>query len=314
MTMKPPTITAMVRVYNAEEYVGESLSAILSQTRPPDEVLVIDDGSTDGTPDELRRFGGDIRVVGQANAGYAGAFNRGFGEARGEYVANCDADDIWEPEKLERQTGALRDHPEIDFAFTGARFFGRTNGPRAPYPGAGLLQAREVGRRIYRANCICTSSTLIRRSLVERLGPFDERAAPCEDYDYWLRVLAAGAVSFYDPRELVRYRTHAEQVSNGLLRMHRREHMLHGRHSALVADPRVVEKTLARDLSNIGRALSDEDRPHEARAAFVSSLRHRPTPRVLGWVLVLSAPARYRRPLANHLVSIKRALVSAPSR
>jgi glycosyltransferase involved in cell wall biosynthesis len=314
MTMKHPTVTAMVRVYNGEEHVGESLAAILSQTRPPDEVLVIDDGSTDGTPDALKRFGGDIRVVRQANSGYAGAFNRGFGEARGDYVANCDADDIWEPDKLERQTRALLDHPEIDFAFTGARFFGLHDGPRAPYPGAGLLESRAVARRIYRANCICTSSTLIRRSVVEQLGPFDDRAAPCEDYDYWLRVLAAGAVLFYDPRELVRYRTHAEQISKGLLRMHRREHMLHGRHSGLVADSRLVGEMLARDLSNIGRALSDEDRPREARAAFVSSLRHRPTPRVLGWVLVLSAPDRYRRPLADNLVSIKRALVSAPSR
>ncbi len=90
--------------------------------------------------------------------------------------------------------------------------------------------------------------------------------------------------------------------------------MLHDWHSGLVHDSRLVGKMLARDLSNIGRVLSDEDRSREARAAFVSSLRHRPTLRVLGWVLVLSAPDRYRRPLADSLVSIKRALVSVPSR
>ncbi len=199
--MKAPTITAMVRVHNAEEYIGESLTAILSQTRPPDEVLVIDDGSTDGTPDELKRFGGDIRVVRQANSGYAGAFNRGFGEACGDYIATCDADDVWEADKLERQAQALLDHPEIDFAFTGARFFGLAEGPRAPYPGAGLLEPRVLAWRLYCANSVCTSSTLIRRSLFERLGPFEDRAAPCEDYDYWLRALTAGAVSFYDPRD-----------------------------------------------------------------------------------------------------------------
>jgi glycosyltransferase involved in cell wall biosynthesis len=312
--MKPPTVSAAVRVYNGERYIGETLTAILSQTRPPDEVLVVDDGSTDATPEELERFRGDIRVVRQPNSGYAGSFNRCVGEARCDYIANCDADDVWEPDKLERQVEALLTDPEIDFAFSGARFFGLTEGPRAPYPGAGRLDAQDFARRLYRQNFVCTSSTLIRRDLCLQLGQFMDRAPLCEDYDYWLRALMAGAVSFYDPSVLVAYRTHSQQVSSDLLRMHKAEYLVHGWCSEVVEDPWLTRKVLARDLSNIARVLSEQDRPHEARRVFLSSLRRRPTLRVLAWVLVLSTPDRCRQPLADGLVSIKRTLISPASR
>lgn len=313
MRARTPTISAVVPVYNTERYVGEALTAILSQTHPPDEVIVVDDGSTDGTLHELARFRGEIRVVRQGNLGVAGAMNRCFEESRCEYVAKCDADDIWEPHKLERQIQTVMAHPEIDIAIGGARFFGGAEGPRAPYPGAGILDRSELARRLYRANFVCSCATLIKRGLHRRLGPFVEGLA-CEDYDYWMRALAAGAVFFYDPSVLVSCRTHENQVSNSLLRMHRAVYMAHGWHAGLVDDRWLVQKVRARDLSNIARLLSDEDRPREARAVFVSALRHRLSPRLLAWVLVLSAPDRYRRALAGRLVSIKRSLLPEPSR
>jgi glycosyltransferase involved in cell wall biosynthesis len=308
--MSSPTISAAVRVYNAERYIGETLTAILSQTRPPEEIVVIDDGSTDETPAELARFRGEVRVVRQENSGYAGSFNRGAVEAKCDYIANCDADDVWEPEKLERQVDALRAHPQIDFAFSGARFFGLTEGPRAPYPGEGLLEAGDFAKRLYRQNFVCTSSTVIRRSLCLKVGTFRDRAAPCEDYDFWLRTLMAGAVSFYDPAVLVAYRTHAQQVSSDLLRMHKSEYLVHDWCALVAKDRSLVGRVLAKDLSNIGRVLADEDSVQQARDAFVSSLKHRPSARVLAWVLVLSTPDRLRRPLAGGLVSIKRSLIS----
>jgi glycosyltransferase involved in cell wall biosynthesis len=311
--MRSPSISAVIRAHNAERYIGESLRAVLSQTHPPEEVVVVDDGSTDGTLGELACFRAEIRVVKQANMGVAGAFNRCFDESRGDYVASCDADDIWEPDKLERQFEAIGGNAEIDIAIAGARFFGHIEGPRASYPAAGILNQRELARSLYRANFVCHSSTVISRRLYGRLGPMVDGIL-CEDYDYWLRALTAGAVVFYDPAVLVGYRTHADQVSNDLLRMHRAEYMVHSQHAALVDDPRLVRRVLARDLSNIARVLSDEDRPSEARTAFVSSLRRRPTLRVLAWVLVLSTPNSWRRPLADWLVSIKRALLPEPSR
>jgi glycosyltransferase involved in cell wall biosynthesis len=305
--VSPSTISAVVTVYNGERYIEESLTAILSQTRPPEEVIVVDDGSSDGTPDELERFGGDIRVIRQPNGGHANALNRGFHEARGDYCAKCDADDIWAPEKLERQAEALLRHPEIDVAFGGAWFFGLVEGPRAPYPDAGLLDRGELLRRLYRANSVCASSTLIRRGLYERLGPFNENVG-AEDYDYWMRALEANARFYHDPTLLVRFRQHESNVSSDKLAMHRAELLVHSWHADLVASPSLARKVMARDLRNIARMLSDQDRPDEARAAFVSSLRRSPSLQGLAWALVLSAPEGCRRPLADGLVSFKRAL------
>jgi glycosyltransferase involved in cell wall biosynthesis len=304
--MKSVSISAVVPVHNGERYIVESLTAILSQTRPPDEIIVVDDGSTDRTDEELRHFGGHIRVVKQANRGVAGALNRCFEESRGAYIAKCDADDIWELDKLERQVETLLAHPEIDIAFSGARFFGLADGPRAPYAGDGLLDRRKFARRLYRGNFICSCTTVIKSGLYRRLGPFDEEIA-CEDYDFWLRALTAGAVFFHDPSILVRCRAHSRQVSNDLLRMHEAEYLTHIRHAGLV-DSRLAHEVRARDLSNVARVLSDQDRPSDARKIFKYSLRHRPTLRVAAWVLVLSAPDRFRRRLADLLVSIKRTL------
>jgi glycosyltransferase involved in cell wall biosynthesis len=305
--MKVPTISAVVPVYNTEQYVGEALTAILTQTHPPDEVIVVDDGSTDRTQDELARFRTDIRVVRQSNCGVAGAMNRCFEESRSTYVAKCDADDVWEPDKLERQAETLRVHPEVDVALSGSRFFGLSEGPRAPYPGEGLLDRRELAMRLYRANFICSCTTVVRRSFHRQLGPFREDIA-CEDYDFWLRALAAGAVFFYDPNALVRCRAHSQQVSSNVLRMHEAEYTTHRWHSGLLENQHLVNKVLARDLSNVARALSDQDRPGEALAAFMSSFRHKPTLRVLVWMMVLSLPDRFRRPLADGLIATKRAL------
>ena len=265
--MKTPTISAVVPVYNAERYVGEALTAILSQTRPPDEVIVVDDGSTDGTLGELERFRGEIRVVRQGNLGVAGAMNRCFEEARCDYVAKCDADDIWEPDKLERQIrGARSPIPRS------------TSPSAAPASSAAATAARRLIRapasstrkslreHLYRANFVCSCSTLVRRSLHQRLGPF------VEGLDLrGLRLLAACRLrpeqsSSMTRRVLVNYRTHENQVSGNLLRMHRAEYMPHGWHADLVGDARLVRKVQARDLSNIARQLSDEDRPREARA------------------------------------------------
>jgi glycosyltransferase involved in cell wall biosynthesis len=312
-TTGEPTISVVLTAYNAERYIGQALRAILSQTHPPDEVIVVDDGSTDGTPAELERFGGAVRVVRQDNRGHAAALNRGMSEARGDYLAKCDADDIWEPDKLERQLAALSRHPEIDVALSGARFIGLIEEPRVTYPSAGVLEPRELARRLYTANFVCASSVLIRRRLYRQLGPFAEELA-CEDYDYWLRALAAGGVFFYDPSLLVRYRVHSEQLSQRELHMREAVYRVHGSYAGLVGDPRLVRKVQAVDLFEIARLLVDRSRPREARALFVSALRHRPTPRALAWVLILSTPVRLRRPLAERVVSIKRTAFPAAPR
>jgi glycosyltransferase involved in cell wall biosynthesis len=304
-----PSISAVVAAYNAEAYVGETLTAILSQTHAPDEVIVVDDGSTDGTADELARFRGDVRIVTQENRSAAGAYNRGFAEARGDYIARCDADDVWEPDKLERQVQALRTHPEIDVAVGAAWVFGRTERLFAPSPGDGLLDPSAFARTMYDWNVVCSATAVIRRGVCEAVGPLVERL-PCEDYDLWLRALKVGARFYNDPTVLVRYRQHDTNVTNNLLGMYRSTYLAHQWHADLVDDRRLVRSVLARDLSNIARLLVDADEPREARSAYLASLRHRPAVRGVAWALALSAPARYRGRVTDALVSLSGALAA----
>jgi glycosyltransferase involved in cell wall biosynthesis len=314
MTSKPKlTISAVIGAYQAERYIAETLESILSQTRPPDEVIVVDDGSTDGTARELERFGDRIRVVRQANRGCAAAFNTAFREARGDFVGECGADDIWEPNKLEQQVEALETHPEIDIAFCAARVFGHMEGQWSMAdsgdPSVGIMDPHRFGRTLFRVNPVCPSTTLVRRRLYEQLGAFSEEFAT-EDYDYWMRAQRAGATFYYDPRMLVRYRRHERNASSNHLAMGETDLIVRRRDAELIDSPVLVRKVLARDFFIVGRLLRDQGRVREARAAFVSSLRQRPSLRGLAWVLILSAPPRYHRTLGDRVVSIKRALHS----
>ena len=200
---------------------------------------------------------------------------------------------------------ALLEHPEIDVAFGGAQNFGLSEDDWVQAPGEGLLGGRELAHALYRTNIVCATSTLIRRRTFEQLGPFDA-SVPCEDYDYWLRALRAGAVFFYDPCVLVRCRKHELGATHNLLRMRRGAHGVRQRYAGLVADQRLVRSVLAADLSTIARMLVDDGQPEEARAMFVASLRQRPTAFALAWLALLAAPSRYRAGLIGTSVAIKR--------
>src|ERR1700676_2964055 len=145
-----PSISAVIGAYQAERYIAETLESILGQAHPPDEIIVVDDGSTDGTVRVLERFAEKIRIVRQANRGCAAAFNTAFREASCDFVAECGADDIWESDKLERQVRALRMHPEIDIAFSAARVFGNAEGrwsmPAEEGMSAGIMDWNTLAR------------------------------------------------------------------------------------------------------------------------------------------------------------------------
>jgi glycosyltransferase involved in cell wall biosynthesis len=307
-----PSITVAIPVYQAERFIAETLESVLAQTHPPDEVIVVDDGSTDGTARELERFRERIRVIRQPNGGCAAAFNTAFREARCDFVAECGADDVWEPRKLERQIQALMRHPQIDVAFGLARLFGSAEGcwgMPADDASSGILEPRAFGRTMYLTNRVCPSTLLIRRSLYERLGPFAEREEMAtEDYEYWMRALHAGAVFHYDPEVLVRYRRHDANASSDHLAMRQADLLVHRRYVDLAGSHSLVRRALAHDHFVLGRLLRDKGRTREARAEFATSLRHRPTPRALAWRLLLSVPERHHRALAGRAISLKRAL------
>jgi glycosyltransferase involved in cell wall biosynthesis len=302
------TISAVMPVYNTEEFVAESIRLVLAQTRPPDEVVVVDDGSTDGTADVLAEFGDEIRVVRQVNQGVWGAMNTCFREARCDYVAKCDADDLWAPGKLARQAAAVEADPKIDVSFAEAGVFGNYEGRWGMPPGdaaAGPVDGNRLGEVMFVDNPICPSTTFVRRRLFHEVGGF--RDTRCEDYDFWMRALQLDAKFHYDPATLVQYRRHDSNVTSNKLAVHESNLMVRRHNRHLVAPP-LARRLIAADLFSVGRDLSQIDCNEDARRFYRDSVKERFTPKAAAWLALSAAPAKVRRPVAGGAVAFKRSL------
>jgi glycosyltransferase involved in cell wall biosynthesis len=287
--MAYPSISVAVPAYNAAPWIAMTIDSVLAQTCAPLEIVVVDDGSNDATVAELERFGKEVSVIRQENGGPSAAYNRAFAAASGDYIAMCPADDVWEPQKLEWQSEALAAHPEIDIAFGHAREFGLSDAECVRPPGRGILENGRFRRAMFASCLIPAPSALIRREFYERLGPFREDLA-CEDYEFWMRALAANAVFHYEPRLLVNFRRHGGNVSSRLLDMREMAHEVHRLYADDVGDRAFANSVLAGDLRQIGRYHMDEGRLDRARAIYRDSLRYGVSAKALVGALTLSIP------------------------
>ncbi|MFH1419996.1 MAG: glycosyltransferase family 2 protein [Planctomycetota bacterium] len=207
-------ISAIIPSYNSAEVLPDAIASILAQTRPPDEIIVVNDGSEDRTAEVCERFGPDVRYICQDNAGASSARNAGIEAAGGNWLAFLDADDLWDPQKLELQIAALEENPEADFAVTAALAWSpdtesyhlyRYDGPLDPV----LMRRRLLVRNILTGLC---SSLLIRRDALEGVGGFASGKA-CEDRRLAIALLEKHrAVLLDDP--LIRQRPGPAHFTN----------------------------------------------------------------------------------------------------
>lgn len=221
-----PLVSVIIPVYNRPLLLREAAESVFAQTFPDFELIIVDDGSDDGTPgtiEELRRRGRDrIRAVRQAHTGMPGQVrNRGAAEARGNYIAFLDSDDLWMPEKLTRQIDVFRNNS--------AAGSGRSGGPPLRLchtreiwlrGGKEISQAGQRHRRrgdIFRdalQKCIIGPSTVVmERSLFIESGGFREDLEIAEDYEFWLRFTDAYPVEYIDEPLVVKRAGGWEQLS-----------------------------------------------------------------------------------------------------
>ena len=182
--MSEPRVSVVVPAYNSERYLGEALRSVLSQTRAPSELIMVDDGSSDGTASVARSFGDDVRYVRQPNGGIGSARNRGVELASGEHIAFLDADDLWEPGKLQRQLAALEEGPQLDMVFGHVRQF---VSPELPAEVKARLRCPEGSQPGYSAGAM-----LARRATLERVGPFATDLHVGEFIDWMARARELG--------------------------------------------------------------------------------------------------------------------------
>jgi glycosyltransferase involved in cell wall biosynthesis len=213
----PPLISCIVPVFNGERYLRESLDSILAQTYAPLEVIVVDDGSTDATPMVARSYGDRIRYLYQRNAGHAAARNRGLGTARGALVAFLDADDLWHPEKLERQMARFRAVAALDACVTAVQNFWSPEVAADHWFAASPVTEAVPGYR--------SVTLLARRTLFETVGRFDPELRHGNDTDWFLRAVEQGAAIELVQEVLVFRRLHAANRSRLLADSSRSEYV-----------------------------------------------------------------------------------------
>lgn len=208
-----PLVSVVVPTRDRRALTAEAVASVLQQTWSDLELVVVDDGSADGTPDHLEAGFPDprLRVLRQENRGVSAARNRGVQETSGEWVAFLDSDDLWLPEKLERQLAAVGQEPGWDACHTEEVWIrhGRWANPRKAH-------AKHGGWIFSQCLPLCIispSSILLRRAVFEALGGFDESLPACEDYDLWLRLCAARPILLLDERLTVKRNGHPGQLS-----------------------------------------------------------------------------------------------------
>jgi glycosyltransferase involved in cell wall biosynthesis len=179
------SVSVVIPSYNAATYLPQALASIRTQLRAPDEIVVVDDGSTDDSPELARRAGARVLRT-PTNGGPAAARNLGIREARGDVVAFLDADDLWEPTHLAVLLQLLERHPSAVLAFSRERRIGGWEGehPRVLPEN----EAVDAFWPLLRKNFIPQMGVVARRDALSAVGGYDESMRYAEDYDLWLRL------------------------------------------------------------------------------------------------------------------------------
>ncbi|MFQ5597592.1 MAG: glycosyltransferase family 2 protein [Nitrospiria bacterium] len=204
-------VSVVIPSYNRAHLISRALDSVFAQGHPIHEVIVVDDGSGDGTHLKIRRDYPSAHLIRQRHRGVAAARNRGIRSATGTWIALLDSDDCWAPEKLSKQVEEVLKHPRHPLCHTNEIWI--RNGERV-HP---LKKHEKKGGRIFR-DClplcmISPSSVLIQKRCIEAVGYFDEGFPVCEDYELWLRICAGYSVSYIDEPLTVKYGGHNDQLS-----------------------------------------------------------------------------------------------------
>jgi glycosyltransferase involved in cell wall biosynthesis len=284
VSSRAPTFSVVMPAYNTASMIGDAIASVLAQTRQDFELLVVDDGSDDGTPDVVRRFADDPRVdllVSGPKAGPGAARNAAIERARGRYVSMLDSDDLWLPTYLEAIGDALDRHASAGLACTLSWTLDDPPGllRRSARDARGapeVLDADAFLARLAERNFVVNSTVTLRRSLAVELGGCNSALPAAVDFDLWLRVAAAGhgAVLLREP--LAVYRVRRGSIQNepaNELRAHVAIRNVYRAVAEEWAVPEAVRAVARERVEMLDRRIAILDGRRRTRAALLAARR-----------------------------------------
>lgn len=233
--MKIPLVTVVIPTYNRRHLIEEALDSVFAQTFTDYEVVLVDDGSTDGTEALVKKkYGTRLRYVRQENQGISGARNTGIANASGKYVAFLDSDDKWLPEKLARQVAFMEAHPETGLLSTKlARY--ELGGDKEKVEICPVDFPRNFQDLLTGKNNVPTTTTLVRRECFEKAGLFDRELPVAEDWDLWLRIAEHYGLACLD-EILAEHRDHSQKTTQNLAKTYEGYWRFYAKTAELYAD------------------------------------------------------------------------------
>ena len=242
-------VSVVIPAYNHADYLPECLESVLRQTRAPHEVIVIDDGATDNTPEVMHRYLNNplLRYVRTENRGTAAARNVGIAMSSGDIIGLLDDDDVWYENKLELQIPLFSD-PAVGIVYSGADYV--CNGRIVKTHTAKRLTHNELLWAFMEDNCITNSTALIRRKCFDNVGTYRHGFASCDDFELWLRMAAKGVKFDCVEKSLISYRLgHSRHSCNERLRYESLakvlDSILHGQETASAFRPGMIKRAWA---------------------------------------------------------------------
>lgn len=276
--LRQTSVSVVIGSYNAEAWIRQTLDSVLAQTSRVVEIFVIDDGSSDATPTIVRSYGGAVRLISEPHRGRPHR-NRGILASTGEFVAFVDADDWWQPTKIEKQLRMLQEQ-NVDWVICDSQWLAADTGLLGA-PVGDPVRGGDILRSLFLNNSIVASTPLVRRSALDDVGYFDEspEVAPVEDWDLWLRLAARYPVAcVHEPLTTLRLHGDSFLAATPIERRVRSQETVIRR--AAAREPERLGPLTRKALSNVNHAagvgLFRRQRTAAARRFFLSAWRHQP--------------------------------------
>jgi glycosyltransferase involved in cell wall biosynthesis len=302
--MARPLVSVVIPAYNAAGFIGETLDSVRAQTVRDLEVLVVDDGSTDGTAGLVRRRYPEVRLFTQANQGAAVARNTALDHARGDWIAFLDSDDLWQPAKLERQLAHAERNREAAVVHTGFRYLLPDGSTRPRKPRVEITSGRVLGL-LWEHYVIQMSTAMVRGACLGGGFRFDPRFPPSEDLHFFLRLAFWYPFAYLD-EPLGFYRDRPDSISADMVRLCRSD--LRARLAFVEEFPRAAAELGASRLQRHFQDKWSRLAAYQfwardlggARESYLRAWRCRPVnPRPLGGALLSALPAAQVERLAG---------------